>query len=116
MAQEDVLGNREVRKQPRLLVDDGDPELARTRWSGDLDSGAVKRDLAGVGLVDAGQDLDEGALAGAVFADEGVDLGRQQRQGNAVQRLGGAEALRDAHQLGRRPPPTVLRFHDEDSE
>ena len=36
--------------------------------------GAVEADLAGVGLVDAGKDLHQRGLAGAVLADERDDL------------------------------------------
>ena len=39
-----------------------------------LDDCAIERDRAGVGLEHAGDEIDPGALAGAVLADEAVDL------------------------------------------
>ena len=46
-----------------------------------------------------GEDLDEGALAGAVLADQRADLARLKRQVDAVERDGRAEPLGDASDL-----------------
>src|SRR4029453_11440613 len=46
--------------------------------------------------MDASQDLDERALAGAVLADERVDLARLQLEGHIVECLRGTEPHRDA--------------------
>ena len=53
-------------------------------------------DLAGVGLVDPAQRLDQRALAGAVVADERDDLAGVHRQRDAGERLDAAEPLDDA--------------------
>ena len=43
----------------------------------------------------AAEDADQGGLAGAVFADQGVDLAREDIEIDAVERDGGAETLGD---------------------
>ena len=63
---------------------------------GKLTGCAVERDLAGVRLVDAGQDLDQRRLAGAVLADQRGDLAGIEREADIVQRAHAGEALRDA--------------------
>ena len=99
VAHEDVLGDRQVREQPRLLVDDGDPELAGVGRPAEDDRARRRaRPMPVSGLVDAGQDLDERALAGAVLADERVDLAGAQLQRHVGERLGRPEPLRDAAQ------------------
>ena len=45
------------------------------------------------GRVEAGHDLDQGRLAGAVLAEEGVHFARVQRDVRTVERLRAAEAL-----------------------
>ena len=98
---EDVLGDGQVREQPRLLVDHGDAEgasLGRDRGSGP--SAPSRRDGPAVRLMDAGQDLDQRALAGAVLADERVDLAGDEVERDVVERLGRGEALGDPAQLG----------------
>ena len=54
---------------------------------------------AAVGPDGAGQDLDEGALAGAVGAHERVDLARADGQRRRPQRDDGAIRLRDVGRL-----------------
>ena len=74
VADEHVLGDGEVREQSRFLVNHGDAE--RAGLGGPVDQGGhtLEQDRAAVRLVDAGQDLDQGALAGTVLADQAVDL------------------------------------------
>src|SRR5207247_7490836 len=102
MADEDVLRNGQIRKEARLLVHDRDAERACSRRPGNLDRLAVEEDRAAVGLMDAREDLDEGALARAVLADEGMDLARQEIQGHLVEGLRRGESLGDPPQLGAR--------------
>ena len=73
-AHEDVLGDREVGEERRLLVDDGDAGVARVGGAVEVDRLAVDQHVAGVGPVDAGQQLHERRLAGAVLADQRVHL------------------------------------------
>src|SRR5207237_1400695 len=73
-AQGDVLGDGQVGEQRRLLVDGGDAEVAGADGVVVGDGLAVDFQGAGVGGDGAGDDLDERGLAGAVLADQGVDL------------------------------------------
>ena len=115
MADEDVLGDREVREEPWLLVNDGDPELARMGRALELNWYAMETEVAGIWLVDARQDLDERAFAGAVFADQGMDFGRVELERDAVERLGCAEAHRDAVELYRGGAALLFHARVEDS-
>ena len=73
-AQEDVLVDGGVQDGVELLVDHGDAVVDRLAGRGDGNRLAVDPDGAGVGGVDAHEDLHEGGLAGAVLPHEGVDL------------------------------------------
>ena len=103
VADEDVLGDIEVGEEHRLLVDRRDAVALRLRRVADGDVLPGQQDLAAVRLVDAGHDLDQRRLAGAVLAEEGVDLAGIERQRHVLQRLGRAESLGDvAHFEDRR--------------
>ena len=54
---------------------------------------SVPGELAGVGPDDAGEDLEQRGLAGAVLADERVRLALADGEGHPVERLHGAERL-----------------------
>jgi hypothetical protein len=43
--------------------------------------------------VDAGEQLDQRRLTGSVFAHDGMDLARLERQINGLQRVGGTESF-----------------------
>ena len=68
---------------------------------------AAEQDAAFVGAERAGEDLDEGALAGAVLADEGVDLAGGGVELGARQRGDAAEALRNRRCLDQVHARTV---------
>ena len=78
VADEDVFGDRQVREDHRLLVDGSDAEALRILRGGDADRRAVDEDLAAVLALDAGHDLDQGRLAGAILAQQRVDLAAAQ--------------------------------------
>src|SRR5579863_2912723 len=69
-----------------------------------MDSAPADEDLARVRLIDACENFDECRLAGAVLADEGMNLGGHDRQVDAIQRNRAEEALSEASDLdcGRR--------------
>ena len=67
-------------------MDDADAEFLRPAGRSDLDRLAFQQDLAVIGLVDAGQDLHQRRLAGAVLAHQGVHLAGAQFQPGVVQR------------------------------
>ncbi|MFO1022923.1 MAG: hypothetical protein U0903_19830 [Planctomycetales bacterium] len=55
--------------------------------------------LAIVGLMGTGDDLDERGLAGTVLTDEGVDFSRGQVEGDLLQGVDAAEVLGDIGEL-----------------
>ena len=80
--QGDVLGDGQIGKEGRLLVDRGDAERSRRPGSIVLDGLAVhveRRPESGTSA--PGDDLDQGRLAGAVLADERMDFaGRRSKE------------------------------------
>ena len=74
LAEKHVLRHRERRDEAQLLKDGGDPVLRRLVGRAQLQLPAVEDHRPAVFGHDAHQDLDQRALARAVFADERVDL------------------------------------------
>ncbi len=101
---EDVLDDGEVREERRLLVDHGDPGVPGIGRPREHQLGAVDEHAAGVGCVHAGEDLDEGRLAGAVLADESVRLARVEIDRDVVERPDRPEALRSVLDREERRP------------
>jgi len=95
-AEEDVLEHRELGDEAGLLVHGADASLASLLGRESIDPLAQDRDLTGVGHLGSGPDLDEGRLAGAVLAHEGVDLAGEDLERNVVERNDPAVALVDA--------------------
>src|SRR5207302_10584137 len=60
---------------------------------------AEQPDLAGVGFEEAGDDVEQGRLAGTVGADQAEDLAVVDREADVVDRLHPAEALAHATEL-----------------
>ena len=102
--QEDVLGDAQRRHQTHLLEDHRDAGPA-CRFGAVLGQRrAVDLDRAFVGHVHAVQDLEDGRLAGAVAAEQRVDLALGDAQIDALQRAHAAERLHHAghpHRVGR---------------
>src|SRR4029077_8414945 len=96
-AEKHVLGDGELRRDRKLLVhhaDAGGEGIARgaeMRWA------SVDAHFALIAGMHAGYDLHERALAGAVLADETVDLADLQRK------IDGAQGLHAAERLGELP-------------
>ena len=95
-AEEDVGGDAELGDEVELLVDDGDAGPLGVADAGEADGRAVDQDLAGVGGLDAGEDLHQRRLAGAVLAHERVNLAGAEVEVDAVERGHAGEALADA--------------------
>ncbi len=95
-AEEDVFLHGKMGGEVEFLVDHGDAGAACVHGVLGLEVEAVEVDGAGVGGMGAGEDLHEGALAGAVFADQGVNLAGLDGEVDATKGLGGAESLADA--------------------
>ncbi len=73
-AQNDVLRDRERRRELEVLVDHADPGRDGLGRSGESDRGAAHQHLAGGARQKAIENVHEGRLAGPVLPDEGVDL------------------------------------------
>jgi hypothetical protein len=71
--EKDVLGDREVGAEIELLEDDADALGRRVMHGVEDDRLAVHAQFAGGRGVYPGEDLHQGRLAGAVFADERGD-------------------------------------------
>ena len=72
MAEEDVLGGRQVRRQREFLVDDDDALGQGVVGRLHDDGLAVERHRAAIRAVDTAEDLDQRRFPGAVLADDGV--------------------------------------------
>ena len=68
-----------------FLEDEGNSQRRGLARMGQVDRLAVDADLAVVGRQDASQQVNEGALAGAVFADQGMDFTAPQLDVNPIQ-------------------------------
>src|SRR5690606_6916106 len=90
-----VLRNGQVLQQVHLLVDRANAKRLRFRHVAGLDLRPVQHDAASVAGVNAGQDLDERRLAGAVFAEQRVDLSAVEREVYVVERGDAEKALAD---------------------
>ena len=60
------------------------PAAIASRGEPNATGRAVEQDLAGVGPVQPGEDVHQRALAGAVLAEQGVDLARAQVEVDVV--------------------------------
>ncbi len=83
-AENGVFGDGEGWDEHEVLVDHADAEGDGVGGGCDADGRVVEEDLAGVHLVEAVEDLHEGGLAGAVFAEEGVDFAGGDGEGDGV--------------------------------
>ncbi len=101
LAEEDVLGDADRRDDRQLLVERDDPGAVGDAHIGELDLFAVAQHRAGIGGVQAGQDLDERRLAGAVLAEQRVDLSRPHREARVLERVHAVEPLGDVARLER---------------
>ncbi len=98
-AHEDVLGDRQVGEQRRLLVDHRDAGRLGLGGRAEVDVVTLEPERAAVALVDARHDLDQRGLAGAVLPDERVDRAGVDGQAARPQGTHGAERLGDVRQL-----------------
>jgi len=83
-AQRHVLGDRERLEQREMLEHHADAERSGVRRALDRHGLAAPDDLAGVRTRHAVDDLDQRALAGAVFAEQRMNLGAADRQVDAI--------------------------------
>ena len=88
---EDVARDGEVGKRHHLLVHHADPVHERVTGSRQCQPSIVEPDLPFVGRDDAGKDLEERRLAGAVLTHQGVRLAGSHAEADARQRPHGSE-------------------------
>ena len=74
VAKKDIGRDAEMRAKHDLLVDRVDAEIDRLVRRRQRNRRAAPQDFARRARMDAGQELDERGLAGAVFADDGVNF------------------------------------------
>ena len=99
--EQDVLQHRQRRNKAELLFDYRDAGCLRLSGAQQRDRRSFDQDLALIGGDDAGERLDERALAGAVMSDQGVNLASPQRERHVVERDDGPERLGDAAHFQR---------------
>ena len=71
----DVIQNGHIRKQADILEGSGNAQLVDLVYRHSLDVDAVDQHGAAGGLIDAGEQIENGGLARAVGADQAGDLG-----------------------------------------
>ena len=87
---------RKIVEHGRFLMDRGDAEASGVLRRAQAHGRAVDEDCAVVRRVEAGEDLDQGRLAGAVLADQRRHLAAAQLERAVDERLYAREGLRDA--------------------
>ena len=103
VAEHEVLRDAEPLDEAEVLVHHPDPGVDRLARRREVDLLAVERDRPRVRAVEAGEDVREGRLPGAVLAEQRVHLARGGLEVDAVVRDDAGEALRDAaHRDGGR--------------
>ncbi len=93
VVQEEVLGYRELGHQVPFLIDGADTRADRILRTREATSLPGDDDRAAVGLVHAGDRLDQRRLAGTVLAEEGVDGAGPKNEVGSLQRRDPAVAL-----------------------
>ena len=111
VAEHDVLGHGEHRDEHEVLVHHADAGGHGVARAAEGDRLVVDEDLALVRLVEPVEDVHQGGLAGAVLAEQGVDLARLDDEVDRVVGRERAEALGDrpAARVSRRSPPSSER-------
>ena len=121
-AEVEVLGDAEPRQHVQFLVQEPETEPMRVARARDRDRPAVEGDRSAVGRDDAGEDPDERALAGAVFAHQRVNFARLERKRRIPERSCPAVGFGEARQRkqaqdgpsvrwARRSPKATLLLH-----
>ena len=96
VAEIDVLRNREIGHHAQLLMHHADAGREGVARRAEMDLVAVERHAAAILRVYARDDLHQRRLAGAVLADQAVDLAGAQHEIDVAQGRDAAEGLRDA--------------------
>jgi hypothetical protein len=100
-AEGDVLGDGHVLHQHEVLVDHADAVVDGIGRRMDHNALAVQVDLAGIRLVEAVENLHQRAFAGAILAQQGMDLPGPHLEVHVVVSQHAGKALDDAAHLQR---------------
>src|SRR6202046_1946998 len=98
-SEEQVLGDCEVRDERDLLEYRGDSGRHRTARTVEIKDAAGEMNFAGVRSINAGEQLHQSRLAGAVLARDRMNRPGPAREGHGAQRLRRAETLGDVSEL-----------------
>jgi hypothetical protein len=98
-ANENILGHRQIGKKRWVLVHDGNAVTATFDWRTQHDRVSVLQNGPRARLMDTPDDLDQSALASAVFPGERVYATSKKRQGDVGENLNVSEALADVPQF-----------------
>ena len=98
VVEEDVLRRRQRRHETHFLEDHADPRALGGFGRVLFERLAIDLDTARGRRMDAVQDLEDGRLAGAVLAEQRVDLADEHVEADVAERGHAAEGLRDACQ------------------
>ena len=96
MAQEDILRDAQVGGQVEFLIDRRDAQGLGILGAPDFNRLPIEEDLALVLGIGAGQDLDQGRLAGPVLAQQGMHLTFPDGEIHPFQRLDTGEGFANA--------------------
>src|SRR5882724_2174529 len=92
----DIVGHRQVGQQRQFLEDADDALARRLGRRCEAHRALLEEHFAGARLDDAGNDLDQRRLAGAVLAEHGMDAAGSAGEFDVVERGDAAIALADA--------------------
>ena len=85
---QDVLRNCESRQKRKFLVDDDNTPIECSLRIRGFEERAIQFEIAAIRLQIPAQDLDQGALAGAILAKNGMNFALAHGKGDVLQRLG----------------------------
>ena len=94
----DVVEDAHARKRLHHLKGAADAKPGDAKRGQAIDAFACKRDLARIGRLHPGDDIDQGGLAGAVGPDQSNDLARHKGEAHAVERHKPTETFADARE------------------
>ena len=98
-AHEDVLGDRQMRREENLLVNQDDAAALCVDRAGEDHRAAVEQDVTLARRQMAGEDLHQGGFAGAVLANDGVHLAGAKPERDVTEHLDRAERFRQMLRL-----------------
>src|SRR6516165_10359162 len=109
-ANKDILRNREVGENSRVLVNNGDPLMPRVGGAQERRFHSIFQDLPAVRLMDASKDLDQRALASPVLASKRMHPSCALAQIDIAQNLDRPEAFGNRAKLDYQATKLHLRL------